>query len=369
MAPLQLNNGVLDLPVFLPDATNGVVRGVDADDLQRAGVTGLVMNVFHLMQNPGSTTVNALGGLHGMSGWQGPIITDSGGFQIYSLIRQRPGNGNVTEKGMTVKTEGARRKYHLTPEKSIQLQLAYGADVVMCLDECTHVDAITEDQVLAVDRTVRWARRCKTAFESVIAQRKSTVAASPRIFGVIQGGDNLELRKICAEALIEIGFDGFGYGGWPLDQDGNLLRDVLAATRSFVPQEYPMHALGIGHPESIAECARMGYGIFDSALPTRDARHGRLYLYTQDPDHLDPAHSGTWFERIYIQDHQHIKSNRPVSPFCDCYTCSRYSAGYLHHLFTSKESLYNRLATVHNLRFMSVLMTRLRLSGSTTVNP
>ncbi|MBT5874535.1 MAG: tRNA-guanine transglycosylase, partial [Candidatus Latescibacteria bacterium] len=170
MAPLQLNNGVLDLPVFLPDATNGVVRGVDADDLQRAGVTGLVMNVFHLMQNPGSTTVNALGGLHGMSGWQGPIITDSGGFQIYSLIRQRPGNGNVTEKGMTVKTEGARRKYHLTPEKSIQLQLAYGADVVMCLDECTHVDAITEDQVLAVDRTVRWARRCKTAFESVIAQ-------------------------------------------------------------------------------------------------------------------------------------------------------------------------------------------------------
>ena len=169
---LPLNHGSIPLPAFLPDATSGVVRSVDAVDLEQAGVQALVMNVFHLMQNPGSTTIQALGGLHRMAGWQRPIITDSGGFQIYSLIRQKPGNGRISDKGMSVQAEGARRKFQLTPEKSVQLQLSYGADVVMCLDECTHVDALEVDQTKAVERTIKWAERCKAEFDQQVSQRK-----------------------------------------------------------------------------------------------------------------------------------------------------------------------------------------------------
>ncbi len=359
MPDLQLNHGPLPLPAFLPDATRGVVRSVDALDLEQAGVQALVMNVFHLMQNPGSTTIQALGGLHRMAGWPRPIITDSGGFQIYSLIRQKPGNGSISDKGMSVKSRGTRRKFQLTPEKSVQLQLMYGTDAVMCLDECTHVEAQASDQEKAVGRTIMWAKRCKEEFERQIAQRKPDSAKRPMIFGVIQGGADLILRRQCADALIEIGFDGFGYGGWPLDPAGNLLREVLAAVRSYVPAQYPMHALGVGHPESIVDCVAMGYTLFDSALPTRDARHGRLYKFTADPSDQDFSFSGDWFDRIYIQDQEHIKRREPISRFCECFTCIRYSSGYLHHLFTGKETLYFRLATIHNLHFMMTLMSRL----------
>ena len=173
MSPLALNHGVITPPVFLPDATRGVVRSLDMADLEHCGVQGLVMNVFHLMQKPGTSTVQALGGLHAMTGWSGPIITDSGGFQAYSLIHQQPKHGSITDKGLSIKSEHTGRRFLLTPEKSIQLQMTYGADIVMCLDECTHVDAPPEDQIKAVDRTIRWAARCKIEFEHQIDHSES----------------------------------------------------------------------------------------------------------------------------------------------------------------------------------------------------
>lgn len=351
---MQTPHGKLHLPVFLPDATRGVVRGVDSHDLSSAGVSALVMNTYHLMQNPGSSTIKALGGLHRMTNWKGPILTDSGGFQVYSLIRQNPKHGRLTDKGAIFQPDGMTRRFNLTPEKSIQLQSGYGADILVCLDDCTHVEDPLTEQEHSVERTVHWAQRCKREFETLVRQKGLTEDERPLLFAVVQGGGNLDLRRHCAEELLAIGFDGYGYGGWPLDADGNLLNDIFAFTRELIPREYPMHALGVGHPANVVACHRLGYQIYDSALPTRDARNGRLYVFMDD--HLVGE---DWFSYLYIHDKKHIKTDLPVSETCDCYTCQHYSIGYLHHLFKIKDTLAQRLATIHNLRFMTLLTERL----------
>ena len=192
---IDLPHGRLDLPVYLPDATYGMVRSVDAADLEGCQVQAVVMNTFHLMQKPGSSTIQALGGLHRMSGWQRPIVTDSGGFQAYSLIHQNPKFGHLDEHGLTFQPEGSDRKFQLSPEKSVQLQISYGADVVICLDDCTHVDASRAEQERSVERTVAWAQRCKDEFERLIAQKRLKAERRPLLFGVIQGGGELDLRR------------------------------------------------------------------------------------------------------------------------------------------------------------------------------
>jgi queuine tRNA-ribosyltransferase len=352
---LTLPHGQVFLPAFLPDATRGVVRAVDSTDLERCGVEAVMMNTFHLMQRPGSSTVQALGGLHQLSNWQRPIVTDSGGFQAYSLIRQNPKYGRLTEHGMTFRPDNSSRKFQLTPEKTIQLQLSYGADIVICLDDCTHAADSREVQQTAVQRTIAWAGRGKETYQRLVEQKKLAPEQRPKLYAVIQGGDFRDLRQKCAEELLNIGFDGFGYGGWPLDTEGNLLTDTLAYTRELAPLEFPMHALGVGHPVNVVTCARLGYDLFDSAMPTRDARHGRLYTFT-----TEAGLSGDWFAYVYINDDKYIKADASVSPFCDCLNCTNYSLGYLHHLFKINDTLFFRLATMHNLRFMTQLTERLR---------
>ncbi|MEX1021394.1 MAG: tRNA guanosine(34) transglycosylase Tgt [Litorilinea sp.] len=372
-ASLTLPHGDLRLPAFLPDATLGAVRAVDSQDLLDAGVPALVMNTFHLMQHPGSSTVAALGGLHAMTAWPRPIITDSGGFQAYSLIRQNPRYGTLTDRGILFRPENQRSKLQLTPEKAVQLQLAYGADVVMCLDDCTHVDDAPAEQRLSVRRTLDWAKRCRQEYDRQLDQRSKDFEhnARPLLFGVVQGGGDPDLRRECAETLLEIGFDGYGYGGWPLDGDGNLLVDMLAYTRSLIPAHYTMHALGVGHPDNVIACAALGYGIFDSALPTRDARQGRLYslAHPLDPQLSPPLPAGGWMRRLYINDAKHIKLNRPISEHCACHTCRRYSVGYLHHLFKQSDVLFMRLATIHNLHFMAQLTEVLAHDWQTRAAP
>jgi queuine tRNA-ribosyltransferase len=352
---LELPHGQVQMPVFMPDATQGVVRAVDAVDLVHCSVQAVVMNTFHLMRHPGSSTIQALGGLHKMSAWPHPIVTDSGGFQAYSLIQQNPKYGSLSDDGITFKPDGSERKFHLTPEKAVQLQMSYGADVVMCLDECTHVDVVFRLQEEAVKRTIDWARRCKKEFEHLVSQKRFAEGKSPLLFAVIQGGGSQELRKRCVNELLEIGFDGFGYGGWPLDGQGNLLIDSISYTRELVPRQFPMHALGVGHPNNVVECSKIGYGLFDSAMPTRDARHGRLCAF-RAKDGLEDK----WFSYVYVSDDKYIKTDAPVSPCCDCVCCTHYTLGYLHHLFKINDSLFFRLATIHNLRFMTQLTERLR---------
>jgi len=343
---IHLPHGELQTPIFLPDATRGVVRTLDSSDLEACKIEALVMSTYHLMQNPGSTTIQSLGGLHRMTNWKRPIITDSGGFQIFSLIRQNAKFGSLSNKGASFKIDGSSRKHNLTPEKSILLQMSYGADVIICLDDCTHVDDPLEVQRESVQRTIEWARRSKREYSRLIEQKGLAAGQQPKIFAVIQGGGIKDLRKRCAEALLEIGFDGFGYGGWPLDGQGNLLIDILGYTQSLIPNEFPFHALGVAHPANIKACFELGYDLFDGAMPTRDARHGRLY------SDINPY--------VYIYDDRYIKATDPVSADCDCLTCTRYSLGYLHHLFKIGDSLSLRLATIHNLRFMSRFIESLR---------
>jgi queuine tRNA-ribosyltransferase len=356
---LDLPHGRLFLPAFLPDATFGVVRSVDAADLEQCQVPAVVMNTFHLMQTPGSSTIQSLGGLHRMTGWRRPIITDSGGFQASSLIHQNPKNGSLTDRGILFRAEGTDRKIQLTPEKAIQLQINYGADLVICLDDCTQAEAAVETQRDSVRRTVAWAARGKAEFERRVNEKQ--LDPRPRLFAVIQGGKSRDLRRECAEALLPMGFDGFGYGGWPLDGQGHLLTDMLAYTRELVPPEFTLHALGVGHPQNVVDCARMGYGLFDSALPTRDARRGQLYTFR------GPGLSDDWFGIVEAGDDKHIQASQPVMADCDCPCCSHYSLGYLHHLFKLNDSLFLRLSTLHNLRFMSRLTDRIVAAEAASV--
>lgn len=359
---LDLSHGTLKLPAFLPDGTQGVVRAVDAQDLMHSQVQAVQMNAYHLMQRPGSSTIQALGGLHKMSAWPQPIFTDSGGFQVYSLIRQNPKFGSISDRGATFQPAHSSRRFKLTPEKSVQLQMGYGSDVVICLDDCTHVDDAYEEQQASVLRTVKWARRCKDEYLRQVEMRGLDAGQRPLLVAVVQGGNDHDLRRICAEKLLEIGFDGYGYGGWPLDGQGNLLLDMLTLTRALIPQQYTLHALGVGHPANVLACARLGYELFDSTMPTRDARNGRLYTFTLDPRLARLSGEG-WFEFLYPGDKKHIKRTGPISDFCDCLACRDYSLGYLHHLLKVNDHLYPRLATIHNLRFMTQLMANLRTLG------
>ncbi|MFN2138327.1 MAG: tRNA-ribosyltransferase family protein [Candidatus Promineifilaceae bacterium] len=356
---LQLASGHLLLPAFLPDGTQGVVRAVDGQDLLAVQVQALQMNVYHLMQRPGSSTIQALGGLHAMAGWPRPIFTDSGGFQIYSLIRQNPKYGSINDRGATFMPSGSTRKFKLTPEKSVQLQMSYGSDVVICLDDCTHVDDAPVEQEKSVARTISWAARCKEEFLRQVEGRQLAEGKRPKLVAVVQGGNDVALRRHCAEALLEIGFDGYGYGGWPLDSDGNLLDDMLGLTRELIPPVFTLHALGVGHPANVAACVALGYELFDSVMPTRDARNGRLYRFTVDPAQTRLV-GDNWFEFVYVGDKNQIKNSEPICATCDCLACRHYTVGYLHHLQKIGDHLFPRLATIHNLRFMTRLMSNQR---------
>lgn len=353
---LILKRGDLPLPQYLPDATLGQVRALDAADVAACGIQSMMMNTFHLMQKPGASTIKSLGGLQAFSGWKGAIFTDSGGFQAWSLIRQNRKFGSLNDNGIAFTPEGGRRKFLLTPEKCVQLQVSLGSDVVFCLDDCTHIDDPLSEQRLSVSRTIQWAKRCRSEFSRLMNEKQLPPDQQPRLFGIVQGGSLTELRRECAEALLETGFDGYGYGGWPLDEGGALVEDMVALTRELIPAEFPLHALGIGHPPYIARCIEMGYGLFDSAMPTRDARHGRLYVFKYTPSRASASKTDDWFGYVYADEKRNIKSSSPAEENCGCPLCRHYSLGYLRHLFKLNDPLYARLATMHNLTFMTRLM-------------
>jgi queuine tRNA-ribosyltransferase len=357
---LATRTGELLLPAFLPDATRGVVRSVDSADLEACRVPALMMNAFHLQRRPGIRLVQSVGGAHRFAGWRLPVFADSGGFQVFSLIRQNPAFGTITKDGAVFRLSAGDRKHVLTPEKAIQAQLQVGADVVTCLDDCTHESAPRSEQEASVARTIAWAKRCRAEFDRLLSGKRPNAAGRPLLFAVIQGGNDRDLRRTCAEALLEIGFDGFGLGGWPLDADRQLLADIIEYTASLVPEGTPLHALGIGKPENVVACARFGYSTFDCALPTRDARHGRLFVFDAESlDQVDLGRAG-FYRPVYIADAPNRTSPRPISEVCDCLACARYSRAYLYHLHEIRDPLYQRLATIHNLRFYTQLMDLIR---------
>jgi queuine tRNA-ribosyltransferase len=357
---LETARGPLHLPVYFPDATRGVVRTVDSHDLENCGIRGLVVNVFHLSTRPGVGLIKRAGGIHAFMGWRRPIASDSGGFQLMSMIRENPRYGTISDRGIHfTDIDGSRQKVLFTPERSIRLQFDLGSDLMVCLDDCPSPGASAEEIRVSVERTIRWAQRCRQEFDRLLESRGRASKGVPRplLFGVIQGGYDREMREWCARELLPMGFDGFGFGGWPLTPEGELAGDILDSTASLVPDELPKFALGVGKPEYIAQCYRMGWRIFDCVLPTRDARHGRLYAF--DANSLSRVNLlAKFYHFIYIRDEKHKRQKGPVSEACDCLCCRNYSLGYLHHLFDVGDPLALRLATIHNLRFYTQLLDR-----------
>jgi queuine tRNA-ribosyltransferase len=348
------------LPIFLPDATRGVVRSLDSKDLISSGVEGLVVNTYHLMSEPGLEVLKKIGGIKKMMNFDGLIISDSGGFQLLSLVHKDKKLGKVSDEGVVfyLTSTGGKTKIDFTPETSIQVQFDLGADILICLDDCPAASASEKEVWESVERTIKWAKRCKDEFEKQVKNRKLTKNQRPQLFGVIQGGDIKEARKYCAEELLKIGFDGYGFGGWPM-KDGKLNEKILKFTASLMPDALPKYALGVGDSASVIKCFKMGYIIFDCVLPTRDARHHRLYVFDKDPATVDLL-KDFQIGFLYINKSIFAQDSKPVSSFCDCLTCQNYSRAYLYHLFKIGDSLAWRLATLHNLRTYTKLIELLR---------
>jgi queuine tRNA-ribosyltransferase len=362
---LATRRGVLPVPTFLPDATRAGVRGVSSRDLREVGIDGLVVNAFHLLRRPGARVVQAAGGIHRFMDWSGPVLSDSGGFQVWSLIRQDPSRGVIRDNEVIFREPETGERWNLTPERIIGIQLQLGSDVLVCLDDCTDADAPEPEQERSVERTIRWARRCREELDRQVAQRKGL--DPPRLFAVVQGGGIESLRRACADELAAIGFDGFGFGGWPFDGDGALLAEPMRWVAESLPAAAPKHALGIGRPDHVVRASELGYSIFDCALPTRDARHGRLYAFRAGWADRRPTVGDDFFRAIRIHDAPYRVDHEPVEDGCDCPLCGAgLTRAYLHHLFKVGDASAERFATLHNLRFYVRLFELLRRPGPAT---
>lgn len=353
----KYKGGKLPLPVFFPDATRAVVRTLDFTDVKNTKTPGVLVNTYHLYRELGVRLFKKFGGVREFMGWDGAVISDSGGFQVMSIAKK--GGGKVTDEGVVFyPTRG--KKILLTPEKSIQFQMELLTDMVVVLDDFTPPGVMEKSARKSVERTLDWAKRSKDEFERICKKKGLEEGERPYILGVVQGGDYPELRRECAKELIEIGFDGFGYGGWPVLDTGKFDYETAKIIANAAPKNYLLCGLGIGKPEEIAALVQMGYGIFDCVLPTRDARHKRLYVYNADSIKEINVFSPKFYSYYTPDKEKYYYDRRPVSTACDCLLCTKYSRGYLSHLFKTKELSAMRLATIHNLRFYSILMQKLR---------
>lgn len=348
MMTLPTPHGPLPLPAFLPDGTRAVVRTVDTGDLEACGVRAFMVNTLHLATHPGTKLLARLGGVHRFMDWNGVIATDSGGFQVWSLLTENKKLGTISKNGFSYRVDKAAPKKLLTPEKCIQKQFQLGSDIMFCLDHCTHPSADHASQVESVEHTVAWAKRCREEFDRRRGENP------PLLFAIIQGGPDPALRRQCAERLLEIGFDGYGFGGWPIADDGGLV-DMVGHVAQLVPADTPLHGLGIGKPENVVAAFAAGYRMFDCVIPTRDARHRRIYALNAPPRCSEPS-ARDFYQCLYLQDDVHVDAESPLDPACDCLTCTRYSRAYLCHLFKINDALASRLATIHNLRFYTRLV-------------
>lgn len=360
---LRTRAGEIPVPFFMPDATRAAVRGVTAGEIRTSSTPALVVNTYHLMLQPGEEIVAKAGGIHAFMGWDGPVLSDSGGYQVYSLIHRNPGMGKITEEGVEFRSviDGAR--YLLTPERAIAIQFDLGVDMMVVLDDPRPNDALRDDIAEAVERSIRWARRCRDEYDRQVVSRGMTEETRPLLFGVVQGGPYVELRTRCAEGLREIGFDGYGFGGRHVDAQGDFLENIVRHTASVIPEESIRFALGVGTPEDIVRFHAVGWDMFDCVIPTREGRHGRLFIRKDRPAMDDGRPMNDFYETININNGAFAEDFSPVDRSCDCEACRHHTRGYLHHLFRVSDPLAGRLASVHNLRFYTRLMEDLRADG------
>jgi queuine tRNA-ribosyltransferase len=352
---LTTSHGTIETPVFMPVGTLATVKGIPQDLLEELGSEIILSNTYHLYLRPGVETVRKLGGLHGFMSWPRAILTDSGGFQVFSLSGLR----NVKEEGVTFRSHLDGSSHFFSPESSMQAQIGLGADIIMAFDECTEHPAGASRTRESMELTLRWAARSKKYFEEHKHEvpwngrtQKDAENENPptqSLFGIVQGGMDLALRKESAERTIEIGFPGYAVGGLSVGEPRHLTREVVEATLQYLPADKPRYLMGVGTPEEIVEYAALGIDMMDCVLPTRAARHGLLF---------------TSEGRISIKQARYAQDEAPLDPKCPCRVCQRYSRAYLRHLYAANEVLAQVLNTVHNLSFYLDTMRTVRQSIS-----
>jgi queuine tRNA-ribosyltransferase len=328
---LTTGHAEVNTPAFMPVGSLGPVKGLEPADLQSLGFRLILNNAYHLYLRPGHKIVADMGGLHTFTGWPGAILTDSGGFQIFSLAKLC----EITDEGVTFQSHIDGSTHFITPEKAIEIEEALGADIVMVLDQCVALPADQEMIRESVRRTQLWAERCQ-------ASRRRTDQA---MFGIVQGGLEADLRVASARELVGVGFDGYAIGGLSVGEGKPDMYAMLDVTVPELPEKKPRYLMGVGHPEDLLEGVARGIDLFDCVVPSRHGRTGSLFTTTG---------------RVVIKQAQYAEDERPIDPDCACPVCRRYSRAYLHHLFMVKEMLGARLNTIHNLWYFSDFMRRIR---------
>jgi queuine tRNA-ribosyltransferase len=324
-------HGVVDTPCFMPVGTQGTVKAILPRDLKELGCKILLANTYHLYLRPGHELIRRLGGLHRFMSWDGPILTDSGGYQVFSLGTMR----KITEEGVRFQSHLDGSTHLLTPERAVEIQAALGSDIAMILDECIAHDATTDYVRVSTERTVRWAERC------LHARGK----ADQLMYGIIQGGLCEDLRRWCVDAMTRMDFDGFAVGGLGVGESEAQLHSVGSFTAHLLPAEKPRYLMGVGRPQDIVSAVRAGFDMFDCVIPTRNGRNGTLF---------------TWRGKINIKRAEHAGDPRPLDETCECYCCRNFSRAYLRHLYLAGEILSAELNSLHNLYFYHQLMDKCR---------
>ena len=328
---LHLAHGDVQTPVFMPVGTNATVKTLSPEEIKEMGCGIILANTYHLWLRPGENIVNKAGGLHKFMNYDGPILTDSGGFQVFSLAKPK----DITEEGVHFKNHLNGDKLFLTPEKSIEIQNKLGSDIVMSFDECIGYPATYEYCKNSVERTLRWAKRGKDVFNN----------PNQMLFGIVQGGEYPDLRKHCAEKLVEMNFDGYSVGGTSVGEDKQTMYKMVKMSTDYLPKDKLRYLMGVGDPIDLIENVLRGIDIFDCVSPTRLARHGHAY---------------TKNGKINLKNSKYKEDFTPVEENCNCYACKNYTKSYIKHLITNNETFGARLLSIHNIYFLEHLMEEIR---------
>ncbi|MDZ7611529.1 MAG: tRNA guanosine(34) transglycosylase Tgt [Candidatus Moranbacteria bacterium] len=358
---MEINGKKAETPLFMPIATRGAVKSLAMSEVEQIGYEIVLGNTYHLWLKPGDKTVKKAGGIAEFSGWNNLVLTDSGGFQVFSLgerAKQRFGKKGVrlTEKGVYFSEPGSGERHFMSPEKSVDIQINLGADIIMCLDECPPYPCDYQKAKESLELTARWAKRCKDYFERKHKGKKDR----PLLFGIIQGSVFEDLRKESAKQLVELGFDGYAIGGVAVGEPRELLKEILDWTMPILPENKPRYLMGLGKPEEIVRSVSKGVDMFDCVIPTREGRHGRIFLWRKNGFSRLEKGEADFYKTINISNEKFREDFRPIDKHCDCSVCRSYTRAYLRHLFSTGETLAARLASLHNLNFYYQLIKRLR---------
>ena len=328
---VSTRHGEFLTPAFMPVGTQATIKGLSPRELKEVGTEVIASNTYHLYLRPGEKVVEKLGGIHRFMGWSGPILTDSGGFQVFSLAALR----KINEEGVEFQSHIDGSRHFISPEKSIEIQETLGSDIMMCFDECVPYPASYDYTLNSVEMTNRWAKRCKSAKSS----------EDSALFGIIQGGMFEDLREKSAESILDIGFDGYAIGGLSVGETKTMMYEMIMRALPLLPKDSPRYLMGVGTPEDLVKYTELGVDMFDCVMPTRNARNGMLF---------------TSNGKIVIKNARYIDDDSSIDENCRCYTCRNFSKGYLRHLLIANEILSPVLNTIHNLTYYFTLIEEMR---------